>query len=157
MSYRTILSLAATAVLTTAGMSIVSTDALARAGARVGVNHARVGAVAHRGVYRGAYANRGIYRGAYVRPGVAVGVWSVSWDGRVSVSEESGKVDVALNDLSPGTFQVAVVRLDTCSVQGGLPTARHCQVLSNVVDVTVTEHCQGEGANQVTEIWIEGP
>jgi hypothetical protein len=64
MSYRTILSLAATAILTTAGMSIVSTDALARAGARVGMNHARVGAVAHRGVYRGAYA----------RPGVAVGV-----------------------------------------------------------------------------------
>src|SRR5215510_8515208 len=74
MSCRTILSLAATAVLTTAGMSIVSTDALARAGARVGVNHAGVGAVAHRGVYRSAYANRGIYRGAYVRPGVAVGV-----------------------------------------------------------------------------------
>src|SRR5262245_4184684 len=71
MSCRTILSLAATAVLTTAGMTIVSTDALARAGARVGVNHARVGAVAHRGVYRGAYANRGIYRGA---SGVAVGV-----------------------------------------------------------------------------------
>src|SRR6476661_5954192 len=74
MSYRTILSLAATAILTTAGMSIVSTDALARAGARVGMNHARVGAVAHRGVYRGAYTNRGIYRGAYARPGVAVGV-----------------------------------------------------------------------------------
>ena len=77
MSYRTILSLAATAVLTIAGMSIVSTDALARAGARVGVSHARVGVhgvVAHRGVYRGAYVNRGIYRGAYVRPGVAVGV-----------------------------------------------------------------------------------
>ena len=77
MSYRTILSLAATAVLTTASMSIVSTDALARAGARVGVNHPRAGihgTVAHRGVYRGAYANRGIYRGAYVRPGVAVGV-----------------------------------------------------------------------------------
>lgn len=74
MSYRTILSLAATAILTTAGMSIVSTDALARAGARVGMNHARVGAVAHRQVYRGAYTNRGIYRGAYARPGVAVGV-----------------------------------------------------------------------------------
>ena len=77
MSYRTILSLAATAILTIAGMSIVSTDALARAGARVGVSHARVGVhgvVAHRGVYRGAYVNRGIYRGAYVRPGVAVGV-----------------------------------------------------------------------------------
>ena len=77
MSYRTILSLAATAVLTIAGMSIVSTDALARAGARVGVSHARVGVhgvVAHRGVYRGAYVNGGIYRGAYVRPGVAVGV-----------------------------------------------------------------------------------
>jgi hypothetical protein len=74
MSYRTILSLAATAVLTTAGMSIASTDALARGGARVGARAGIHGTVAHRGVYRGAYANRGIYRGAYVRPGVAVGV-----------------------------------------------------------------------------------
>ena len=41
MSYRTILSLAAAAVLTTAGISTTSTDAFARAGARVGGNHAR--------------------------------------------------------------------------------------------------------------------
>src|SRR5215813_7297230 len=77
MSYRTILSLAATAVLSAACVSTISTDAFARAGGRVGVHHARVGVhggVAHRGVYRGTYAHRGIYRGAYVRPGVAVGV-----------------------------------------------------------------------------------
>src|SRR5262249_46527185 len=76
MSYRTILSLAATAVLSAACVSTISTDAFARAGGRVGVHHARVGVhggVAHRGVYRGTYAHRGIYRGAYVRPGVAVG------------------------------------------------------------------------------------
>jgi hypothetical protein len=71
MSYRTVLSLAAAAALTAACISITSTDALARAGARVGVHH---GGVVHRGVYRGTYAHRGIYRGAYVRPGVAVGV-----------------------------------------------------------------------------------
>ena len=78
MSYRTILSLAAAAVLSAACISAISTDALARAGARVGVHHARAGVyhggVAHRGIYRGTYAHRGIYRGAYVRPGVAVGV-----------------------------------------------------------------------------------
>jgi hypothetical protein len=81
MSYRTILSLAAAAVLSAACISTASTDALARAGARVGVHHARVGVyhggVARRGVYRGTYAHRGIYRGAYVRPGVAVGVATV--------------------------------------------------------------------------------
>jgi len=71
MSYRTILSLAAAAALSAACISITSTDALARAGARVGVHH---GGVMHRGVYRGTYAHPGIYRGAYVRPGVAVGV-----------------------------------------------------------------------------------
>ena len=79
MSYRTILSLAAAAVLSAACISAISTDALARAGGRVGVNHARVGAyhggVAHRGIYRGTYANRGIYRGAAVGVGAAaVGV-----------------------------------------------------------------------------------
>jgi hypothetical protein len=60
MSYRTVISVAAAAML---GVACVSTDALAyRGGVRAG--GARVG-----GVYRG-----GAYRGAYVRRGVGVGV-----------------------------------------------------------------------------------
>jgi hypothetical protein len=55
MSYRTIISIAAAAIL---GVACVSTDALAyRGGVRVG------------GVYRG-----GAYRGAYARRGVGVGI-----------------------------------------------------------------------------------
>src|SRR5262249_34287461 len=65
MSYRTILSLAAAAVLSAACVSTISTDAFARAGGRVGVHHARVGVhhggVAHRGVYSGPFSNRGSY------------------------------------------------------------------------------------------------
>jgi hypothetical protein len=58
MSYRTIASVTAAALI---GIACVSTEALARGGARVG--GARVGGVHH--VYHG---------GAYVRRGVAVGV-----------------------------------------------------------------------------------
>jgi hypothetical protein len=60
MSYRTVLSCAAAAIL---AVACVSTDALAyyRGGARVGVYHG--------GVYRG-----GVYRGAYARRGWGVGV-----------------------------------------------------------------------------------
>lgn len=65
MSYRTILSLAAAAFLSAACISTISTDALARAGGRVGVHHARVG------VHQGGVAHRGVYRGVYVRQGVA--------------------------------------------------------------------------------------
>jgi hypothetical protein len=65
MSYRTVISIAAVAML---GISCVSTDALAYRGVgRVGGFHAggaRVG-----GVYRG-----GAYRGGYVGRGVGVGV-----------------------------------------------------------------------------------
>jgi hypothetical protein len=65
MSYRTLISLAAVAIL---GSTIVSTDAMAfRGGFRAG--GARVGGVYRGGVYRG-----GAYRGAYVRRGVGVGV-----------------------------------------------------------------------------------
>jgi hypothetical protein len=66
MSYRTVMSLAAAAILTSV---CVSTDALAyRGGGRVGGVHA--GGVYHGGAYRG-----GVYRGgAYVRRGVGVGV-----------------------------------------------------------------------------------
>jgi hypothetical protein len=63
MSYRTVISIAAAAVL---GIACVSTDALAyRGGARAG--GVRVGGV-HAG-YRG-----GAYHGAYVGRGVGVGI-----------------------------------------------------------------------------------
>jgi hypothetical protein len=64
MSYRTIISIAAAALL---GVACISTDALAyRGGVRMG--GVRAGGF-HAGVYRG-----GAYRGAYVRRGVGVGI-----------------------------------------------------------------------------------
>ena len=65
MSYRTIISIAAAAIL---GVACISTDALAyRGGVRVG--GVRAGGVHVGGVYRG-----GAYRGAYVRRGMGVGI-----------------------------------------------------------------------------------
>jgi hypothetical protein len=65
MSYRTVISIAAAAIL---GIACVSTDALAyRGGVRVG--GVRAGGVHVGGVYRG-----GAYRGAYVRRGMGVGI-----------------------------------------------------------------------------------
>jgi hypothetical protein len=61
MSYRTVISVAAAAIL---GIACVSTDALAWRGGGYRAGGVRVG-----GVYRG-----GVYRGAYVRRGVGVGV-----------------------------------------------------------------------------------
>jgi hypothetical protein len=90
--------------------------------------------------------------------GVAVGVWSEAWDGKVSVSEPSGKFELTLTDVPPGRFLVAVVRLETCSQQDGRPTAKNCQKISNIIaNVTTTENCEGAGANQVTEIEFVGP
>ena len=113
------------------------------------------------------YTNCGGYRGitglvkhANGAPygGVAVGVWSNDWDGRVSVSEASGKFELSLSDLPPGTFNVAAVKLETCTLRDGLPTARDCQRVSNAVtNVTTSENCTGAGANQVTEIEFVGP
>ena len=65
MSRRTIVSLAASAVIGIACIATVSTDAFAY---RRGVGAGRAG-VYHGGVYRS-----GVYRGAAVRRGVAVGV-----------------------------------------------------------------------------------
>ena len=90
--------------------------------------------------------------------GVAVGVWSDAWAGRVSVTESNGKYELPLTDVPPGTFRVAVVKLETCSQQGGQPTASNCQMISNIVGgVSTTAHCQGADANQVTEIEFVGP
>jgi hypothetical protein len=65
MSRRTIVSLAASAIIGLACIATVSTDAFAY---RRGVGVGRVGGY-HGGVYRG-----GVYRGAAVRRGMAVGV-----------------------------------------------------------------------------------
>jgi hypothetical protein len=87
--------------------------------------------------------------------GAAVGVWSDTWQGRVGVSEADGKYDVPLTDVPPGHFRVAVVKLDTCVLLDGQPTAVNCKRLSNVIsDVTVTEDCT---VNRVTEIDFRGP
>jgi len=91
-------------------------------------------------------------------PGIAVGVWSDAWEGRVSVSEPDGKYDVPLSGLPAGTFKAAVVRPETCGQQDGRTTANNCQVMSNLVgNLRVTEHCEGDGANQVTEVEFVGP
>ena len=65
MSRRTLISLAATAIVGIVCIAAISTDAFAY---RRGVGVGRAG-VYHGGVYRG-----GVYRGAAVRRGVAVGV-----------------------------------------------------------------------------------
>jgi len=65
MSRRTHISLAASAIVGTACIATISTDAFAY---RRGVGVGRAG-VSHGGVYRGD-----VYRGATVRRGVAVGV-----------------------------------------------------------------------------------
>lgn len=90
-------------------------------------------------------------------PGVAVGVWSDAWQGRVSVSEDSGKYELSLSDVPAGTFQIAVVRLETCSQRDGLPTAVDCQRVSAVIRVATTDNCTGTDANQVTEVDFRGP
>jgi hypothetical protein len=81
MSHRTLISLAASAVIGVACVAAVSTDAFAyRRGVAVG--HAGVyrggvarGGVARAGVYRGGvYRNGGFYGGAPIARGVAVGV-----------------------------------------------------------------------------------
>jgi hypothetical protein len=90
-------------------------------------------------------------------PGVAVGVWSDAWQGRVSVSEDSGKYELSLSDVPVGTFRVAVVRLETCGQRDGLPTAVDCQRISDVIRVATTDNCTGAGANQVTLVDFKGP
>jgi len=67
MTYRTVISIAAAAVL---GVACVSTDAMAyRGGVRAG--GARVGGVYRGGAYRGAYAGRGVGVGVGVGVGAA--------------------------------------------------------------------------------------
>lgn len=87
-------------------------------------------------------------------PGVAVGVWSSTWAGAVGISKADGKFDILLSNMPFGEYQVAVVKLETCGEQNGLPTAIDCQLLSNTVKVSVTENCN---VNRVTELAVYGP
>lgn len=116
-----------------------------------------VGGHTHCGGYAGV---TGVVKHANDDPysGVAVGVWSDTWEGRVSLSEDSGKFEVPLGDIPPGAFRAAVVKLASCSQMGGRTTAKDCQFLSNVIrNITVSQQCEGSGANQVTEIEFSGP
>jgi hypothetical protein len=91
-------------------------------------------------------------------PGIAVGVWSDAWQGRVSVTEASGKYEVPLSGLPAGAYKAAIVKIETCSQQDGRFTAINCQRLSNIVgNLVTTENCEGDGANQVTEVEFVGP
>ena len=65
MSHRTVVSLAASAIIGITCVATLSTDAFAYRG-RAGVYHG--------GVHRGGVYHGGVYRGAAVRRGVAVGV-----------------------------------------------------------------------------------
>jgi hypothetical protein len=87
-------------------------------------------------------------------PGVAIAVWSDTWVGRVAVSKADGKYDLALTDVPYGEYQVAAVRLETCTERDGQVTALNCQQISNVVKVTVTEFCN---VNRVSEVDFTGP
>ena len=90
-------------------------------------------------------------------PGVAVGVWSDFWVGRVSESKADGSFDIPLPSGSPGQYKVAVVRMGTCSQQDGVTTASQCQLLSNEVRVTITEHCDQQDSSQVPHVDFQGP
>ena len=70
MSRRTIFSLIASVMVGIGCAAMISNDAFAYRGGRVGVGRVGVGHVGYRG---GAY-RAGVYRGAAVRRGVAVGV-----------------------------------------------------------------------------------
>jgi hypothetical protein len=66
MSRRSIISLAASAIIGIGCIAMISTDAFAYRGGRAGVHR---GGAYHGGVHRG-----GVYRGAPIARGVAVGV-----------------------------------------------------------------------------------
>ena len=66
MSRRSIVSLAASAIIGIGCIAMISTDAFAYRGGRAGVHR---GGAYHGGVHRG-----GVYRGAPIARGVAVGV-----------------------------------------------------------------------------------
>jgi hypothetical protein len=90
-------------------------------------------------------------------PGVAIGIWSDSWAGLVTLSEANGKYAYNLMNLPPGKFMLAVVQYETCAVQGELRTANACQRQSGIVEIILTENCTGTDANQVSLVDFTGP
>jgi hypothetical protein len=88
VSYRTLISLAATAIV---GMACVSTDAFA----------------AYRGVRGGVY-HGGVHRGAYVRPGVGIGVRPGVGVGAAAVGAAAvgaAAYDVSIAGAAYGAYQ----------------------------------------------------
>jgi hypothetical protein len=88
---------------------------------------------------------------------VAVGVWSDEWSGSVTRSEASGKYSLPLRNVPLGRFWVAVVQWETCGQQGERRTAVDCQRRSNLVEITITEHCEGAGASNAAVVEFTGP
>src|SRR5260370_40863993 len=74
MSRRTLMSLAASAIVGIVLIATISTDAFARRGGGGGLAGA---GLHHGGVHHGAVHRGGVYRGAAVRPGVAGGAGGV--------------------------------------------------------------------------------
>lgn len=88
--------------------------------------------------------------------GVTIAVWADGWEGRVSnPSDGGGNWDMFLNLTAvPGTWYAAVVKIETCQPisGGGGYTANCSERQSNVVTVTTTANCEGEGAVQWPEV-----
>jgi hypothetical protein len=76
MSYRTVISIAAAAIL---GVACVSTDALAYRG------RARMGGVHAGGVHAGGVHAGGVYRGGAYRRGIGVGIGAAAIGAAVAV------------------------------------------------------------------------
>lgn len=88
--------------------------------------------------------------------GVTVAVWTDGWEGAVSnPSDFGGNWDMLIGPgAQAGTWYAAVVDASTCQPKagGGGWTANGCTRQSNVVTVTTTAHCEGQGAVQWPEI-----
>jgi hypothetical protein len=88
--------------------------------------------------------------------GVTVAVWTDGWEGAVSnPSGHGGNWDMLIGPgRIPGTWYAAVVKAETCQPKagGGGWTAEGCEHQSNIVTVTTTANCEGEGAVQWPEV-----
>jgi hypothetical protein len=72
----------------------------------------------------------------------------------VAISEVDGKYDLTLTDVPFGPYQVAAVKLQTCTSRDGQTTAVDCVKISNIVEVAVTEDCN---VNRVSVVDFIGP
>jgi hypothetical protein len=87
--------------------------------------------------------------------GIYVAVWTDGWEGTVSnPSDGIGNWDVFLQmGAYPGTWYAAVVKVDTCQPRN--PSgykAMGCEHQSDILTLTTTAHCEGDGAVQWPEI-----